>query len=84
MACATIAASGTSTSLTPASEAIAAECKRRGWEIVETIEDRGYSARDLKRPGIQVALEALSSGEARALVVAKSTASAAPCSTSPP
>ncbi len=52
-------------------QAIAAECARRGWEIVDTIEDRGYSARDLKRPGIQVALEALRSGEARALVVAK-------------
>ena len=52
-------------------QAIEAECKRRGWEVVETIEDRGYSARDLKRPGIQVALEALRSGEARALVVAK-------------
>lgn len=52
-------------------QAIAAECERRGWEIVETIEDRGYSARDLKRPGIQVALDTLKRGEAGALVVAK-------------
>jgi DNA invertase Pin-like site-specific DNA recombinase len=52
-------------------QAIAAECERRGWEIVETIEDRGYSARDLKRPGIQAAREALTRGEADALVVAK-------------
>ena len=52
-------------------QAIAAECERRGWEIVETIEDRGYSARDLKRPGIQVALDTLERGEAGALVVAK-------------
>jgi DNA invertase Pin-like site-specific DNA recombinase len=52
-------------------QAIAAECERRGWEIVETIEDHGYSARDLKRPGIQVALDTLERGEAGALVVAK-------------
>jgi DNA invertase Pin-like site-specific DNA recombinase len=52
-------------------QAIEAECERRGWEIVETIEDRGYSARDLKRPGIQVALDTLKRGEAGALVVAK-------------
>ena len=51
--------------------AILAEVKRRGWELVETFEDRGYSARDLKRPGVQAALDALESGEASALVVAK-------------
>ena len=51
--------------------AILAECKRRGWELVETIEDAGYSAKDLKRPGVQEALRALEAGEARALVVAK-------------
>jgi len=39
--------------------AILAECKRRGWHLVETIEDAGYSARDLRRPGIQEALPAL-------------------------
>ena len=41
--------------------AILAEVKRRGWELVETFEDRGYSARDLKRPGVQAALDALES-----------------------
>jgi DNA invertase Pin-like site-specific DNA recombinase len=51
--------------------AIVAECKRRGWELVETIEDAGYSAKDLKRPGVQEALQALEAGEAKALVVAK-------------
>lgn len=51
--------------------AIVAECEHRGWELVEMIEDRGYSARDLKRPGIQGAVEALDRGEAGALVVAK-------------
>ncbi len=51
--------------------AILAECKRRGWKLVETIEDAGYSARDMKRPGIQEALRALEAGRADALVVAK-------------
>src|SRR5262245_34629612 len=51
--------------------AILAECRRRGWELVQTIEDRGYSARDLRRPGIQGALETLERGKASALVVAK-------------
>jgi DNA invertase Pin-like site-specific DNA recombinase len=51
--------------------AIEAECQRRGWELVEVIEDAGYSAKDLKRPGVQTALETLRSGGASALVVAK-------------
>ena len=51
--------------------AILAECQRRGWHLVETIEDAGYSARDLRRPGIQEALKALEEGKASALVVAK-------------
>jgi DNA invertase Pin-like site-specific DNA recombinase len=51
--------------------AIVRECRRRGWRLVDVIEDAGYSAKDLKRPGIQAALEALSSGDARALVAAK-------------
>src|SRR5947208_1861941 len=51
--------------------AIEAECRRRGWALVEVIEDAGYSAKDLKRPGVQIALETLRRGEAGALVVAK-------------
>jgi DNA invertase Pin-like site-specific DNA recombinase len=51
--------------------AIVAECGRRGWELVETIEDAGYSAKDLKRPGVQEALRVLEAGEAKGLVVAK-------------
>jgi DNA invertase Pin-like site-specific DNA recombinase len=51
--------------------AIVAECKRRGWELVETLEDAGYSAKDLKRPAVQEALRALEAGDAKALVVAK-------------
>jgi DNA invertase Pin-like site-specific DNA recombinase len=44
---------------------------RRGWELVETIEDAGYSAKDFKRPAVQEALRALEAGESKALVVAK-------------
>src|SRR5262245_46485002 len=51
--------------------AIIVECRRRGWHLVETLEDAGYSARDLRRPGIQEALKALEAGKASALVVAK-------------
>jgi DNA invertase Pin-like site-specific DNA recombinase len=51
--------------------AIVAECERRGWQLVEVIEDAGFSAKDLKRPGVQEALRALRAGEASALVVAK-------------
>lgn len=51
--------------------AIAEECERRGWEIVATLEDRGLSAKDLKRPGIQEALQILHEGRADALVVSK-------------
>jgi DNA invertase Pin-like site-specific DNA recombinase len=52
-------------------QAIAAECKRRGWQLVEVIEDAGWSAKDLRRPGIKAALDVLESGDATALVVAK-------------
>jgi DNA invertase Pin-like site-specific DNA recombinase len=51
--------------------AIIAECKRRGWQLLEVIEDAGWSARDLRRPGIKAALEVLEAGDAKALVVAK-------------
>ena len=44
--------------------AIIAECERRGWHLVEVIEDAGFSAKDLKRPGIQEALRVLEAGDA--------------------
>jgi len=50
--------------------AILAECERRGWALVESFEDVG-AGENLKRPGVQAALDALSRGEASALVVAK-------------
>lgn len=51
--------------------AIISECERRGWHLVEVIEDAGYSAKDMRRPGIQEALRALAARDASALVVAK-------------
>jgi DNA invertase Pin-like site-specific DNA recombinase len=52
-------------------QAILAECRRRGWQLVEVLEDAGYSAKDMRRPGVQEALRVLKAGEASALVVAK-------------
>jgi len=51
--------------------AIETECARRGWQIVEVIEDAGFSAKDLKRPGVRAALEQLERKRADGLVVAK-------------
>lgn len=51
--------------------AIAAEAARRGWTVVELVEDGGWSAKDLRRPGIARTLELLAAGEADTLVVAK-------------
>src|SRR5438105_9738745 len=50
---------------------ITQECERRGWQLIELVEDAGFSAKDLKRPGIQEALRALKEGDAKALVAAK-------------
>ncbi|MEJ7787203.1 MAG: recombinase family protein [Solirubrobacteraceae bacterium] len=52
-------------------EAIRAEAERRGWTLVKVIEDGGWSAKDLRRPGIAHALAMLRDGEADTLVVAK-------------
>ena len=51
--------------------AIKAECKHRGWQLIDVIEDAGYSAKDLKRPGVQIALDTLARHAASGLVVAK-------------
>jgi DNA invertase Pin-like site-specific DNA recombinase len=54
-------------------ETIVAEVERRGWELVEIVEDAGYSAKNLDRPGIQRALSMLQGRgrQADALMVAK-------------
>lgn len=52
---------------------IAAEAARRGWSIddLEFIEDAGFSAKNLRRPGLTDALERLKAGEASILLVSK-------------
>ena len=51
--------------------AIQAECDRRGWTLVEMVEDAGFSAKTMTRPGMTRALELLARGEAGGMVVAK-------------
>src|SRR5919205_2148440 len=51
--------------------AIVAEAARRGWTELRFIEDAGHSGKSTKRPGLQLALEALERGEAAGLVVSK-------------
>jgi DNA invertase Pin-like site-specific DNA recombinase len=51
--------------------AILSEAERRGWRIVEVVEDAGYSGKSLKRPGIAAALDALKRGRADVLVVSR-------------
>ena len=51
--------------------AIQTEAKRRGWADIRIVIDKDYSAKDLRRPGIQEALEALSKGDVDVLMVAK-------------
>lgn len=62
---------GSGAGLAAQRQAILGECDRRGWQLVGVIEDAGYSAKDLRRPGVRAALELLRSGDAEALVVAK-------------
>ncbi len=51
--------------------ALAAACKRRGWQLLEAVEEAGRAAEDLQRPGIEEALRALERADAQALVAAK-------------
>jgi len=51
--------------------AITAEADRRGWELLDVVQDAGYSAKDLRRPGIGVVLEQMARGQADVLVVSK-------------
>jgi DNA invertase Pin-like site-specific DNA recombinase len=51
--------------------AIQAEIDRRGWTLVEMVEEAGVSAKTLERPGIAHALQLLQQGAAGTLLVAK-------------
>lgn len=52
-------------------QAIEAECERRGWGLVEVIEDAGFSGRSDDRPGLQRALKLLAKRKAKGIVVAR-------------
>lgn len=54
-------------SLDAQEDALRAEAGRRGWDI-EIVRDEGLSAKNLKRPGLQGALERLDRGDAHALM----------------
>jgi DNA invertase Pin-like site-specific DNA recombinase len=53
--------------------AIIVEAKRRGWDEADLryVEDAGFSGKDLHRPGIEAALDALRHRKADTLVVSK-------------
>lgn len=51
--------------------AIDAECARRGWKLIDVCVDAGISGKTMARPGLLAALEAVSTGAAGTLVVAK-------------
>jgi DNA invertase Pin-like site-specific DNA recombinase len=50
--------------------ALLAEAEHRGWDMT-IIEDAGYTARNMDRPGIKRAMRLLKTGKAEALVVTK-------------
>jgi DNA invertase Pin-like site-specific DNA recombinase len=52
-------------------QTIRAECKRRGWTLLECVRDDGASGRDTDRAGLTLALEAIARGDAAGLIVAK-------------
>ena len=51
--------------------AIAATCTRRGWQLIEVLEEAGFAAEELKRPDMQEALRVVASGDGKALVARK-------------
>jgi DNA invertase Pin-like site-specific DNA recombinase len=52
-------------------QALAAACRRRGWQLLEPGDEAGVAAGERNRPGLKQALRLLESGETNALVVAK-------------
>jgi DNA invertase Pin-like site-specific DNA recombinase len=51
--------------------ALAAACRRRGWQLVDVLEEVGRSSKERKRPGGEQARRLRARGEAQALTVAK-------------
>jgi DNA invertase Pin-like site-specific DNA recombinase len=52
-------------------KAVTDGCEMRGYQLVEILEDAGWSGKSLDRPGIAAAIERLDAGDADALMVAK-------------
>jgi DNA invertase Pin-like site-specific DNA recombinase len=61
----------TGVSLAAQREKLTAYAALYGLRIVDLVEDAGQSAKSLKRPGLQRALELLEAGEAQGLLIAK-------------
>jgi DNA invertase Pin-like site-specific DNA recombinase len=51
--------------------AIVAACRDRDWELIDIVEDIGFSGRSLQRPGIRAVLSRLERGEGECLVVGR-------------
>jgi DNA invertase Pin-like site-specific DNA recombinase len=51
-------------------QAIAAACRRRGWQLVKVVEDTGLSSEDLRRPAAREALRLLETADGNGLVAA--------------
>ena len=51
--------------------AIVAEAAARGWQLIDVLEDAGYSGRDCNRPALAAALNVLCRSEAAVLLVSK-------------
>lgn len=73
MRCSTTEQAHSGAGLAAQRHALEGEIARRGWDPgnVVWIEDAGWSARSIKRPGLSRALALLRSGEASALLAAK-------------
>lgn len=50
---------------------ITAACRDRGWDLLDIVEDVGFSEKDLRRPAVRGALATLDRGDADCMVVAK-------------
>jgi DNA invertase Pin-like site-specific DNA recombinase len=51
--------------------ALGAACRRRGWQLVEALENAALTAKDVKRPGIEEAVRVLERADGKALVAHK-------------
>jgi len=52
-------------------QALAAACRRRGWRVLESVDEVDLAAKERNAPALEQALRLLESGEANALVAAK-------------